>query len=223
MKTISVETFGRLKTIDSATVANAIAKLGVRPNTQGYAGPEIRCFFPEMGVMLGYAVTARISTREADEKGFRDNWVAYTEAIEESPKPAVCVLEDSLSWPLQGALMGEVMATVMKNLGAVGCVTNGAVRDVESVRELEFHYFAAGVIVYCGQLKFGESQVPVRLKRLGIQPGDLIHSDVNGVVVVPLQIADEIPATVEAILDREAKIIKAAKAPGFKAADLKQF
>jgi 4-hydroxy-4-methyl-2-oxoglutarate aldolase len=223
MQTLSEETYQKLKAIDSATVANAIEKFGVRPDTWGFAGPEIRCLFPEMGVMLGYAVTGVMGPRELGEQGWRQGWLDYTQAIEDSPKPAVCVIEDSPVWRDQGALVGEVMATCMKSLGALGCVTNGTVRDVDQVQDMGFHYHASGRIVSHGQLKFHSVGQPVRLGRLEVRPGDLIHADVNGVVVVPFEIADEIPAAAQAILDREAGIIEVAKRSGFRAADLARF
>ena len=223
MNTVSTETFEKLKAIDSCTVANAIEKFGVRPDTWGYTGPEVRCLFPGMGVMLGYAVTAIMGPRDVGEQGWRQGWLDYTQAIEESPKPAVCVIEDSALWPMQGALVGEVMATCMKALGSVGCVTNGAVRDLEQVETMGFHYHAAGVIVSHGQVKFHSVRQPVRLGRLQVRPGDLLHGDLHGVVVIPTEIADEIPAAAQAILDREAEIMDTAKAAGFKAADLKRF
>jgi len=223
MKTISTETFEKLKAIDSATVANAIEKFGVRPDTWGFTGPDIRCLFPELGVMFGYAVTSIMGAREAGESGWRQGWLDYTQAIEDSPKPAVAVIEDFALWPMQGALVGEVMATVMKSLGAVGCLTNGAVRDLDQVREMGFHYHAKGVIVSHGMVKFHAVQRPIRLGRLEVNPGDLVHGDVNGVVVIPPDIADEIPAAAQSILDREAEILEVAKAPGFKAGDLKRF
>jgi len=220
---IAPETLDRLKAIDSATIANAIEKFGVRPDTWGFAGPEIRCLFPELGVTLGYAVTAIMGPREAGDTGFRAGWLEYVEAIESSHHPAMCVIEDSALWPMQGALVGEVMATCMKHLGAAGCVTNGAVRDLEQVREMGFQYHAAGVLVSHGQLKFHAVQRPVRLGRLEVRPGDLIHADLNGAVVIPPDIADRIPEAAEKILDREAHVIAEAKRPGFRAADLRRF
>jgi regulator of RNase E activity RraA len=221
MKTITNETFQKLLKIDSCTVANAIEKFGVRPDTCGYSGPEIRCLFPDMGVMLGYAVTAVMGPREVGEKNWRKGWLDYTQAIEDSPKPAVCVIEDSPLWPMQGALVGEVMATVMKSLGAIGCVSNGGLRDLEQVREMGFHYHAGGVIVSHGQVKFHSVSEPVRLGRLTVRPGDLLHGDLHGVVVIPFEIADEIPAQAEKILQVEAEIMDLAKKPGFCAADLR--
>lgn len=223
MQTVSAETWEKLKAIDSCTVANAIEKFAVRPDTWGYTGPELRCLFPEMGVMLGYAVTAVMGPREVGEKGWRQGWLDYTHAIEDSPKPAICVIEDSPLWPMQGALVGEVMGTCMKALGSLGCITNGAVRDLDQVRAMGFQYHAAGVIVSHGQVKFHSVQEPIRLGRLQVRPGDLIHADLHGVVIVPFEIADEVPAAAEAILQREAEIMETVKAPGFKAADLARF
>jgi 4-hydroxy-4-methyl-2-oxoglutarate aldolase len=223
MNAISNETFEKLKAVDSCTVANAIEKFGVRPDTWGYTGPEIRCLYPAMGVMLGYAVTAIMGPREVGEQGWRKGWLEYTQAIEESPRPAVCVIEDSSLWPMQGALVGEVMATCMKALGSVGCVTNGAVRDLDQVRAMGFQYHAAGVIVSHGQVKFHAVQRPVRLGRLEVNPGDLLHGDLHGVVVVPFEIADRVADEAQNIFAREAEIMETAKAPGFKAADLARF
>ena len=70
-RTISDETFRRLQSVDSCTVANAIEKFGVRPDTWGYTGPEVRCQFPDLGVMLGYAVTGIMGPREVGEQGWR--------------------------------------------------------------------------------------------------------------------------------------------------------
>jgi regulator of RNase E activity RraA len=221
MNTVSSDTFEQLRRIDSCTVANAIEKFGVRPDTWGYTGPEIKCLFPDLGVMLGYAVTAVMGPREVGEQGWRQGWLDYTQAIEESPKPAVCVIEDSPVWPMQGALVGEVMATVMKSLGAVGCISNGGLRDLEQVREMGFHYHAGGVIVSHGQVKFHSVGEPVRLGRLTVRPGDLIHADLHGVVVIPFEVADRIPEAAEKILRTEAEILELAKHPGFKAADLR--
>ena len=49
-----IEALGR---IDSPTVSNAIEAFGVRDPTDGYASLELRCLFPDLGPMVGYAVT----------------------------------------------------------------------------------------------------------------------------------------------------------------------
>jgi len=219
---VSAETLEKLRRIDSPTVANAIEKFGVRPDSCGYTGREIRCLFPEMGVMVGYAVTSSMGPREVGEQGWREGWLGFCEAIEAGPKPAIAVIEDDPLWRDQGALVGEVMATVMQRLGAAGCITNGTVRDIEQVQALGFQYHASGIIVSHGQLKFTSVGEPVRLGRLTVRPGDLLHADLHGVVVVPFEIADQIPEAADRIFKVEAEIMELAKSPNFKAADLRK-
>ena len=54
-----------LRQIDTATIANAIEHFDIRSNTDGFMGWDIRCMFPEMGVMVGYAVTATLGHHHA--------------------------------------------------------------------------------------------------------------------------------------------------------------
>jgi hypothetical protein len=51
-----------LRGVDTPTVANAIEVLQVRPRTEGFPSLELRCLFPQLGVMCGYAVTAQVET-----------------------------------------------------------------------------------------------------------------------------------------------------------------
>ena len=51
-----------LKSIDSPTLSNAIEDLNVRPRHEGFAPDTVRCLFPELGRMCGYAVTAQVET-----------------------------------------------------------------------------------------------------------------------------------------------------------------
>jgi len=209
--------------IDSATVANAIETFGVRPRTWGYTGSEIRCLFPERGVMLGYAVTGVMGPRDSGEADWRQGWLDFTQAVEDTPGDSVAVIADSRLWPFQAALVGEVMATIMMRLGAVGCVTNGAVRDMAQMREMGFHCHAAGVIVSHGSMQFLETQQPVQLGRATVRPGDLVHGDLNGVVIVPGDLAADIPAAAARLMAAEREIMEATRRPNFRAADLRRF
>src|SRR5882724_2248019 len=57
-----------LRSVDTATVANAIETLKLRPRTEGFPSLDLRCLFPELGVMCGYAVTAQ-ALLHGDENG----------------------------------------------------------------------------------------------------------------------------------------------------------
>ena len=114
-----------LAAIDSPTVANAIERFRVRRRIDGYADRDLRCAFPQLGTMVGYAVTCTAdSTTEgrSDGAGLIGLWAA----LEAAPKPAVLVIKDVGPDPRKGCHMGEIMATIAKTLGAVGCVSDSS-------------------------------------------------------------------------------------------------
>src|SRR6202011_723629 len=189
-----------LRRYDTCTVANAIETFDVRPRTAGFASPEIRCIFPQLGVMLGYAVTARARASVPAEQSYsRHGW---WDAIAAAPAPRVAVIQD-LDDPPVGAFWGEVQSNIHRALGCVGCVTNGGVRDLNEVEPLGFHYYAGSVMVshaYIDMIGFG---MPVSIGGIEIVTGDLIHADRHGVQTIPLQIARDIPAACERIMAKE--------------------
>ena len=107
------------------------------------------------------------------------------EALEKMPKPAVIVMKDVSGAPHRVAYAGEVMATLAKRLGAVGMVTDGALRDVKEVRELGFHYFMKYPVVSHANFEILEIGIPVEMDGEIINTGDILHGDANGIVVVP--------------------------------------
>src|SRR5258706_12612530 len=117
-----------LRNLSTPTVANAIELFNVRPRNEGFLAPEIRCLFPDLGVMVGSAVTARFAARQpATRPGSRyESW----KYILEMPAPRVLVLQDMDEPPGVGAFIGEVMTTIHQRLGCVGAVTNGCMRDL---------------------------------------------------------------------------------------------
>jgi len=211
-----------LRRIDSPTVSNAVEHFGVRRRVDGFASYEIRCAFPELGTMLGYALTctADSTTEERTERGLWSLW----EALEAAPKPAVLVIKDIGPERQRSCHMGEVMATTARALGAVGCVTDGGLRDVNEVRALgDFHYFCAGFVVSHGNPAICELNVTVAVGGMPIKPGDLLHGDVNGVLVIPHDIADRLPEEVERVRQAERRVLDLVRAPGFSVAKLRAF
>ena len=154
------EQLDALRRIDSPTIANAVEVFRVRPRVEGFAGWELRCAFPELGSMVGYAVTCTADTTteaRADERGLLRLWAA----IEAAPKPAVLVIKDIGPERSRSCHMGEVMATTAKALGAVGCISDGGLRDVVEVRALGgFQYFCPGFVVSHGNPSSATSTYP---------------------------------------------------------------
>jgi hypothetical protein len=68
-----------LRGVDSPTIANAIEHLQVRDRCDGYIGGSVRCLFPELGVMVGYALTVTVDSQPgpvADRDGHWRMWEA---------------------------------------------------------------------------------------------------------------------------------------------------
>jgi len=112
---IQKETLDALRSLSTPTVSNAIELFNVRPRNEGYLSPDIRCLFPELGVMVGHAVTLRFAAEQpAGRPGSRyESW----KYILETPEPRVLVLQDLDQPPGAGAYLGEVMATIHRRLG----------------------------------------------------------------------------------------------------------
>ena len=197
----------RLRRIDSPTIANAIERFGVRPHVSGFMGMDIRCLSPELGVMVGYAVTATSDSQTEGEEFDLRVWLDVLRAVEASPKPAVLVFQDVGPRPSHSCHFGDGMATVSRRLGAIGLVTDGGVRDLAGCRALGFHYFAPGVTVSHGQQRIIATGVPVEISGVTIEPGDLIHADENGVVLIPSAIAADVAEMAIKVWEEEAEII----------------
>ncbi len=205
-----------LQRVDSPTLSNAIETFEVRERTSGFMSHRVRCMFPELGVRLGYAVTAQIDTTSpewasASKKGLRE----FAALVEASPKPVVLVYEDVGPRPGAAACIGEYSVGLMQRLGAVALVCDGSIRDVEEVRALGFQCFALGSSVSHGTMRRVRWDVPVVVDGLQVEPGELIHGDVNGVISVPREIAHKLPAEVEKIRAQEREALGLIASPEF--------
>jgi 4-hydroxy-4-methyl-2-oxoglutarate aldolase len=219
-KPLDQSVLAALRTLSTPTVSNAIELFNLRPRNKGFMSPEIRCLFPDLGVMVGYAVTARFAADQPPKKpGSRyDFW----KRILELPEPRIAVMQDLDATPGIGAYFGEVQSTIHKRLGCIGAVTNGHMRDLDEVHPMGFHYFAGGVCVshaYVHLIDFGS---PVEIGGVTVQTGDLIHADKHGVLVVPKEIAHQVPDAAAKVAEREQGIISHCKAADFSLEELKR-
>jgi 4-hydroxy-4-methyl-2-oxoglutarate aldolase len=171
--------------------------------------------------MIGYAVTGRIRTSSPPMSGCcyydRMDWWSYVASL---PEPRVMVIEDVDRTPGVGALVGEIHAVIAQAMNCVGCVTNGAVRDLVATEALGFHLFAGSVAVshsYAHIIDFGG---PVNLSGLIIRPGDLIHGDRHGVHTIPLEIAERVPEIARQIQNEERELIAFCRSRDFSLQEL---
>jgi regulator of RNase E activity RraA len=100
------------------------------------------------------------------------------------------------------ALWGELLSTASRAHGAVGVVTDGLTRDAAKILEMNFPVFATG---FCpldskGRLDGISHGQPIRIGECVIRPGDYVFGDIDGIVVVPAELAEKaLPKALEKV------------------------
>jgi 4-hydroxy-4-methyl-2-oxoglutarate aldolase len=198
---------------DTPTLANAIETLDVQPRDAGFADGSIRCMFPSLGPLVGYAATATIVARGRPpaESSF-DALYAHVRTV---VAPRIVVVRDLDDPPAHGALWGEVHATIFTALGCAGCVTDGSVRDLDQVREIGFQFFAAGPSVSHAYVRVETVGEPVEVGGLLVAPGDLLHADQHGVLRIPHEIAAALPAAADRVSATEQELLRWVRSADF--------
>lgn len=198
----------RLAAFDTPTVANAVETFGVRALTDGYASARIRLLTRNTRPMVGYAVTVTFdSTTGGTARPGR--WFELMDVLRDAPKPAVVVSQYVGSDRTRGCWMGDIIATLLSRLGAVGSLTDTAVRDVAAIEDrlADFSVFGTGSVASHGNGGLIDIGVPVAIEGLVIRPGDLLHGDSNGILSIPLEIAADVPLVAKRIAGAESDLV----------------
>ncbi len=211
-----------LRRLDACLLANAIETFHERLRNEGFVDHTVRCLFPRLQPMIGYAATIKIrGSAPPTADGFyprRTDWWDYVLSL---PAPRVVVVQDTASRPGLGSLVGAVHMNILRALHCVGIVTNGAVRDIPAAESAGFHLFAGSVAVSHAYVHIVDIGKPVEIGGLKINSGDLLHGDLHGVQSVPLDIAPRIPESAARIAAKEQALIALCRSPEFSLAKLR--
>ena len=191
MNLLTAEQLEELRGFDTPTVSNAIERFAVRPHTEGFMSPMIKCILPCDKPVIGYACTAKISAMRPPTPEQQGLLVSYYAKVKETPFPTLAVIEDIDSAPV-GSFWGEVQSSIHKALGCTGVITSGGVRDLDEADKLGFKYFASCILVSHAYVHVEDYDCPVNIGGLTVRPGDLLHADKHGVVLIPGEIASEL-------------------------------
>ncbi len=206
-----------LRKVDTPTVCNAIEVAQGKRGFDRFTRGTMLCSAPEEPAIVGYARTAKIAavnppTEAADV--IKARRMAYYRYMAEAPSPSVAVIED-LDFPdCIGAYWGEINTTVHKGFGMSGALTNGVMRDLGDVPE-GFPVVAGSVGPSHGFVHIREIDTPVSVFGLTVQPGELIHADRHGALVVPKDVIDQLEGAIQKLLSTERIVLDAASKPGF--------
>ncbi len=166
------KTIELLKRVSTPNISDAMHRKGAMKN--------IRSICPGTKA-AGRAVT--VATFEGD-------WAKTVEAIDVAKEGDVIVIYNGSP---HVAPWGELATLSSINRKVAGVVIDGAVRDVDDIRRLNFPVFAVSAVPNAGEPKgFGEINAEIKCGEQTVRPGDYIVGDDNGVVVVPKERGYEI-------------------------------
>jgi len=136
-----------------------------------------------------------------------DNLLLY-KAIEMAQPGDVIVV--AAQGELANATVGELMITWAKQRGVAGLIIDGAIRDVDAIKNMDIPVYAAGITPN-GPYKEGpgEINVPVSLRGVVVRPGDILVGDGDGVIVIAPEEAAGILEMAKAVAVKEAGFMKA--------------
>jgi 4-hydroxy-4-methyl-2-oxoglutarate aldolase len=210
-----------LRQFDTCMVANAVETFNVRLHNTGFTNASIHCMFKDEPPMVGYAGTARLRSGEPPMVGstFHDRG-DFWNSILQIPPPRILVLEDKDHPPGGGAFVGDMHSAILKALGCVGYLTNGAVRELPSVRAMGIQLFAGSVAVSRAYAYIFDVAAAISVGGIEIRPGDLLDGYRHGVPAIPAEIARAIPAVAAEMQRAEQKLIDFCRSSAFSVAKL---
>ena len=91
------------------------------------------------------------------------------------------------------ALWGELLSTAARARGAAGAIIDGLTRDAARILAMNFPVFAAGTspLDSRGRLDAVSHAQPIRIGACVVRPGDYVLGDLDGIVVVPAEVAEQ--------------------------------
>ena len=187
----------QLKRWNTPTIYNGWEQVTKRnPGRDAFNLEETRDFMPQMGPMVGYAITVVIEPgnpahREANPQAGAE----YRRYVASVPGSKIVIVQDLDRPRTYGAFWGEVNANAHRALGCIGTITDGAIRDLDEMTNAGFKSLARRLCVghaFCHPIRWG---CEVEVFGTKVSPGDLIHADKHGFMVIA---PDEQPGLLEA-------------------------
>jgi regulator of RNase E activity RraA len=208
----------KLKRFDTPSITNVVATYPGKPLCLGlyepwrqnwYTNTSVHCIYPELGPIVGYAVTIVFAL--PNPRFQRLSFDDVVDALGKSKKPAIVVIKQDFPQEMQSkvGLAGGQMTTLFKACGAIGVVTNGPSRDVDEIRPMKFQYIMSGVTPGHGEMAISAVNVPVSVAGMDVAPGEIIHMDENGACKFPADRLADVCKNVDAFKKEEDEQVKA--------------
>lgn len=220
MSMTTLEMLQALREFDTPSITNVVATYPKNPLCLGlynpwtenwYTDQSIKCMYPEMGPVAGYAVTCVYGL--PDPGYSRLSFMDVVGALDVSPKPTIFVFQQKFPPELAGkiGLSGGNMTSAMKAVGCAGAISNGPSRDIDEIRPMKFQYLLSGITPGHGAMAIHAINVPVSVGGMDVAPGEIIHMDENGAVKFPADKLEAVLNNVRKLRDEEAARMGALK------------
>ena len=179
-----------LQSVDTPTVCNAIEVAQGKRGFSEFTKGTMLCSDPGGRAMVGFAKTAKIAATEPPKENseiIKERRMDYYRYMSETSGPTVVVIEDVDFPNCIGAYWGEINTKVHKGFGLSGALTNGVMRDLGDLAD-DFPVVAGSIGPSHGFVHVREIDTPVSLFGILISPGDLVHADRHGAIVIPKEV-----------------------------------
>ena len=177
----------KLKRWNTPTIYNGWEQITTHDSAQcGFNLEETRDFMPQMGPMVGYALTVvcEPGNPKHAEKNL-DSWTKYWTYLSQISGPRIVVVQDLDKPHHVGSFWGEVNSNVHKAFGCIGTITDGAIRDLDEMCNSGFKAIAKRMCVghaYSVPIEWG---CEVNVFGCPIKSEQLIHADKHGFLAIP--------------------------------------
>lgn len=184
----------RLAKLDTCAVSDALDSLGLKGATWG-----VRPLWPCPRI-VGRAVTMKIKPVGLQQSTQHHLGTAAVEAA----KPGDIIVIDN-GGKLEFSTWGGLLSLSAKLKGVSGVVIDGASRDVDEARDLEFPVYARGAVPMTARGRVMQESFNQEIQFAGVQvhPGDLVIADGSGVVIIPKEREEDVVTAAEAIYQKE--------------------
>lgn len=177
----------QLKRWNTPTIYNGWEQITRMDRTAGAFNREPTTdYMPEMGPMVGYATTVVFEPSNKEHvKNKAEAWAEFRKYVAGVAGPKIVVVQDLDKPDLVGAFWGEVTSNIHRALGCVGTIIDGAIRDVDEMKNAGFKALARSLCVghaYSCPIRWN---CAVEVFGTTIQPGQLIHADKHGFLAIP--------------------------------------
>lgn len=217
---LTADELAAYRQLDTATVF--FARAGIEGSiSEDYTGPEIRAFFPELGSVVGYAVTSEWTTLDPDSPQL--DFLDYYEWLTRQPGPCVAVMMDVDPRAGRTASFGPMQARTLARLGVAGVVTSIGIQKLDAMRAAGMPVWSTGAAPAHGPYHLVRYGATVSVGRVAWRTGDLVLADSNGAIRIPVELARDVLRKARQGGDRERSYFDVIDAPDFSIAKLREW